>query len=424
MHRDVKPANLLIDAQERLAVGDFGIARLADDTHMTQTGQVLGTAAYLSPEQALGRPATAASDRYALAVVAYELLTGTRPFAGGPVTAQARQHVEDEPDRATDAAPELPAAIDAVFRRGLAKDPRDRPATAVALVQEIERALGTPTAATARVDQTRAMSPIVPLRRARAPQRRAAAAAPPVPARPAGAAHPGAGARASRPRSPRRPSPPSPRRPPHPLAATPPALAGRARPPPQTSARTGAAPRRGCRSASRPRPSRPWWLRSRWRAVATAPPTAPPRRRPRRRRRPLPSAPKDGAAAASSGGATAAAPPASPPAAVAGNGDTTPSELNNQGYSLQQSGDNEAAVPLLKRSVEGFRSTGTKQDVNYHYAIYNLAVSLIATGDPAAAIPYLQERIADQQRSPRARPQDARPGTGAGQRHDRGCAQD
>ena len=57
VHRDVKPANLLLDAQERLAVGDFGIARLADDTHMTQTGQLLGTAAYLSPEQALGGPA-------------------------------------------------------------------------------------------------------------------------------------------------------------------------------------------------------------------------------------------------------------------------------------------------------------------------------------------------------------------------------
>ena len=85
VHRDVKPANLLLDAHDRLAVGDFGIARLADDTQMTQTGQVLGTAAYLSPEQAIGQPATAASDRYALAVVAYELLTGQRPFAGGPV---------------------------------------------------------------------------------------------------------------------------------------------------------------------------------------------------------------------------------------------------------------------------------------------------------------------------------------------------
>ena len=94
VHRDVKPANLLLDERGRLAVGDFGIARLATDVALTSTGQVLGTAAYLSPEQALGEPATSASDRYALAVVAYELLTGRRPFAGEHAAAQARQHVE------------------------------------------------------------------------------------------------------------------------------------------------------------------------------------------------------------------------------------------------------------------------------------------------------------------------------------------
>src|SRR5918997_2494516 len=141
VHRDVKPANLLLDGHERLAVGDFGIARLADDTHMTQTGQLLGTAAYLSPEQAHGRPATAASDHYALAVVAYELLTGKRPFAGGPPTAQVRQHAEAEPLRASEAAPDLPTVIDEVFSRGLAKEPGERPASAAELVDEIEGAL-------------------------------------------------------------------------------------------------------------------------------------------------------------------------------------------------------------------------------------------------------------------------------------------
>ena len=99
VHRDVKPANLLLDAQDRLAVADFGIARLADDTQMTQTGQVLGTAAYLSPEQATGQPATPASDRYALAVVAYELLSGARPFEATPPVAQLRQHAEEAPPR-------------------------------------------------------------------------------------------------------------------------------------------------------------------------------------------------------------------------------------------------------------------------------------------------------------------------------------
>ena len=141
VHRDVKPANLLLDAQGRLAVADFGIARLADDTQMTQTGQVLGTAAYISPEQALGQPATPASDRYALAVVAYELLTGSRPFSGGPPTAQALQHARDKPPRASQAAPELPEAVDAVFARGLAKDPAQRPATASELVAALQRAL-------------------------------------------------------------------------------------------------------------------------------------------------------------------------------------------------------------------------------------------------------------------------------------------
>jgi serine/threonine-protein kinase len=142
VHRDVKPANLLLDANDRLAVGDFGIAKLADDAQMTQTGQVLGTAAYISPEQALGRPAGPASDRYALAVVAHELLTGSRPFPGGPPMAQARQHAEAKPTPPSVAAPELPAALDGVLARGLAKDPDHRPHTATELVAAIESALG------------------------------------------------------------------------------------------------------------------------------------------------------------------------------------------------------------------------------------------------------------------------------------------
>src|SRR3954466_3662308 len=82
VHRDITPANLLLAERDRLAIPDFGIARIAQEDQLTQTGQVLGTASYISPEQAMGEPATAASDRYSLAVVAYELLTGTRPFQG------------------------------------------------------------------------------------------------------------------------------------------------------------------------------------------------------------------------------------------------------------------------------------------------------------------------------------------------------
>ena len=107
VHRDVKPANLLLDDHDRLGIGDFGIARLAWEEQVTQTGQVLGTAAYLAPEQAMGEPATAASDRYALSVVAFELLTGEKPFNAEHFAAQARAHVEDDPPRASELNPDL-----------------------------------------------------------------------------------------------------------------------------------------------------------------------------------------------------------------------------------------------------------------------------------------------------------------------------
>ena len=146
MHRDIKPGNLLLDGHDRLAVADFGIARLAWEDQLTATGQVLGTAAYLSPEQAMGEAATAASDRYALAVVAYELLTGSRPFEAEHFAAQARAHVEDPPPPASTRAPELSRAVDATLERGLAKEPGDRWPSAIAFVDALERTLDEPTA--------------------------------------------------------------------------------------------------------------------------------------------------------------------------------------------------------------------------------------------------------------------------------------
>src|SRR5919109_3287670 len=123
VHRDIKPGNLLLDERDRLAIADFGIARLAMGDQLTATGQVLGTAAYISPEQAVGDPATSASDRYALAVVAYELLTGTPPFEAENFAAQARAHVEDDPPRASERDIDVPPAVDAVLERGMAKEP-------------------------------------------------------------------------------------------------------------------------------------------------------------------------------------------------------------------------------------------------------------------------------------------------------------
>jgi tetratricopeptide (TPR) repeat protein len=142
VHRDIKPGNLLLDDRDRLAIADFGIARLAMEDQLTATGQVLGTASYISPEQAVGEPATAASDRYALAVVAYELLTGSRPFQAEHFAAQARAHVEDQPPLATERDPSLPKGVDAVLDRGLAKEPSERWASATEMVEALDRAMG------------------------------------------------------------------------------------------------------------------------------------------------------------------------------------------------------------------------------------------------------------------------------------------
>ena len=131
---------------------------------------MLGTAAYLSPEQAMGEAATAASDRYALAVVAYELLTGTRPFEAEHFAAQARAHVEDPVPPASSARRvRLSTAVDAVLESGLAKDPADRWDSAEAFVDALERTL----APREETKPTRKLGP--PRARVRRPARGAAA---------------------------------------------------------------------------------------------------------------------------------------------------------------------------------------------------------------------------------------------------------
>lgn len=127
VHRDVKPGNLLLTPDGRVKITDFGIARAGDQAPLTRTGQVMGTAQYLAPEQAMGRPATPAGDLYALGVVAYEALAGRRPFEADSQVALAMAHVNETP-------PALPASVPYAARelvaRAMAKDPQDRPADA------------------------------------------------------------------------------------------------------------------------------------------------------------------------------------------------------------------------------------------------------------------------------------------------------
>jgi len=141
VHRDVKPGNLLLDARGDVQVADFGIASAAGLSSFTQTGTILGTAGYLSPEQARGERATAASDRYALAVVAWELLAGRRPFESKISTVEAAAHIDAPIPSIHTARPGLPRALDAVFARALAKDPGARYSSAAAFATALRNAL-------------------------------------------------------------------------------------------------------------------------------------------------------------------------------------------------------------------------------------------------------------------------------------------
>jgi serine/threonine-protein kinase len=147
VHRDVKPANLLLDRYGQVHVADFGIASAAGLGSVTQTGTVLGTASYLSPEQAQGERTTPASDLYSLGVVAFELLTGRRPFEGDSVAAEAVAHVTGVVPPVRELNPSLPSELDAVFAKALAKDPKYRFGSAAefvaALRHSLEEAAGT-----------------------------------------------------------------------------------------------------------------------------------------------------------------------------------------------------------------------------------------------------------------------------------------
>jgi serine/threonine-protein kinase len=167
IHRDVKPANLLLDRRDHVHVADFGIASAAGMASLTQTGTVLGTASYLSPEQAQGERATAASDLYSLAVVAFELLTGRRPFEGDSVAAEAAAHVTGDVPSVRDVDPGLPGELDPVFAKALAKDPLRRYTSAAEFVAALRASLEQAAGATSIVGPPTAPTRVVPAPRPR-----------------------------------------------------------------------------------------------------------------------------------------------------------------------------------------------------------------------------------------------------------------
>jgi serine/threonine-protein kinase len=337
LHRDIKPANLLLDRDRVLHVADFGIARLGTEDTITASGQVLGTASYLAPERALGRSATDASDRYSLAVAAYELLVGERPFTATHFAVQARQHVEDDPPAASERNRALPPAVDAVLARGMAKRPEQRWPSAQAFAQALEASLSEAA--------TRTMRPAVAA--APGPTRRSArsSAAPRTPTPPRTAPVPPTSGRRSRRRGARLPA----------LAALAAGVAVAA----VVAGNLGGGSGHSTNSNSNAAAQRP--------ATKASHKAAPAKSKP---------------APQTTNTVTGTPAAATTPAPVA-------ETLEARGHQLMLDGSYSAAVPVLRQAA----ATAPHSSLTYAYALYDLGRSLRLSGDPKDAVAVLYQRL-------------------------------
>ena len=155
VHRDVKPSNILVGPGDQAMLIDFGLAEVSECTLLTADGAVFGTPHYMAPEQAAGRGADARADQYALAAVAYEMLTGAPPFHGRAATAVVHAHIYELPPPPTEQRPSLPVAANAVLLRALAKQPDERYASLAEFLSALRAALTPPASAPIRRSRAR-----------------------------------------------------------------------------------------------------------------------------------------------------------------------------------------------------------------------------------------------------------------------------
>jgi serine/threonine-protein kinase len=393
VHRDVKPGNVLMRHDGVTKLVDLGIAMAQDHTRLTHSGMVLGTAAYMAPEQLEGGETTPATDIYALAVVAYEALTGSRAREGRTPLEIAHRIATGPPPDIRDAMPSAsPQAAD-VLRQAMARDPRERPASAGQLATGLARALDEPPTA-----PTRAVPPTAATR--------AAPRAAPVPA-PVPAPAPARAAEPPPPTGPaRRTGGPAGKRPVGAIALALVFLvlaAAVVTAAVLSSGDDGGEPQRSDGGSERQQAQGDGQQRDRQQEEQQP---AQEEQQPAQEEQPAEPAPEPEPE------------PEPEPAPEEPTGSFDPArgaELNNQGYSMMQGGDYAGAIPILQEAVslwpEGSR------DINYAYALFNLGQSLNRSGDPEAAIPYLEKRLNnwnDQRETVQAELEDARSKAGGG----------
>jgi tRNA A-37 threonylcarbamoyl transferase component Bud32/tetratricopeptide (TPR) repeat protein len=378
VHRDVKPGNVLLRRDGVTKLVDLGIATAQDHTRLTHSGMVLGTAAYMAPEQLEGGETSAATDVYALAVVAYEALTGERAREGRTPLELAHRIATSPPPDLRDAMPSASPQAAAVLKRAMAREPRDRPASAGELARGLAGALEEPpTAPTRAVPRTRTAPRAAPVP---VPPPEPAAAKPPPPTAP-----------------PRRAGPTPGKRPVGAIAlalvflvlAAAVVLAAVL-----SSGDDGGEPQQadGGRQEQQSDGAR--------------------QRERQSEQQQQPQAEQQQPAEPAPAPAEEAEPP---PQEQTGSFDPAGgAQLNEQGFALMQQGDYAGAVPILQEAVASWPEDS--QDINYAYALFNLGKSLNRSGNPDAAIPYLEKRLnwSDQRETVQAELDLARRNAGGG----------